>query len=122
MIVETKSLAFCMECMKFQVGFSGCLVVDCEGRSGGLVLFCHMESDLEILSYFKYHFDAWVSDLHTGIRWKIIAVYGHLEASHRCEIWNMFKLISTQVHSPWLCFKDFNETLFNSEKQRGRAW
>lgn len=60
--------------LKFTLGFSGCLVVDCEGRSGGLVLFLRRESNLDILSYSKNHFDAWVYGIHNDLRFHIIDI------------------------------------------------
>lgn len=86
-----------MERLKFTLGFSGCLVVDCEGRSGGLVLFWRRESDLEILFYSKNHFDTCVYDMHKDLRFHVTVVYGYPVASKRRDVWRLIKLLSTRV-------------------------
>lgn len=84
-IMETKSVACSMECLKFSLGFSGVLTVDCAGRSGGLVLFWKGDMDLTLLSYSKHHFDAWVMEWDTGSKSRITAVYGHPDVSQRTQ-------------------------------------
>lgn len=43
-VMETKCLARCMFNLKFSLGFHGCLAVDSEGQSGGLICFGERKS------------------------------------------------------------------------------
>lgn len=55
---ETKSIVRKMKNLKFCIGFSYCLAINCEWRSGGLVLFWLEDIGLEILSHSKFYVDA----------------------------------------------------------------
>lgn len=45
---------------KFILGFNGYLMVDCEGRSGGLVLLWKNTINMHILQYSKFHIHGFV--------------------------------------------------------------
>ncbi|XP_041009450.1 uncharacterized protein LOC121253511 [Juglans microcarpa x Juglans regia] len=113
-----------MEKLKFSIGFSNCLAVSSEGRSGGLALYWNNNSQLEILSYSKYHIHALVTNLEGDDResssWYLTGIYGHLEASRRLETWNLLKSFAVTSERGWLMMGDFNEILSNLEKSGGR--
>ncbi|KAG2709576.1 hypothetical protein I3760_05G246300 [Carya illinoinensis] len=110
-VMETKLLTYKLEQLKYGFGFYSCLSVNCEGHSEGLGLFWICDIDLELVSYSKHHFDAWVNDAVSRIKWRITAVYGHLEITKRYEVWNLLKQISAFIQGPWFCFRDFNKIL-----------
>lgn len=73
-----------------------------------------------MVSYSKHHFNAWVSNGLSGLKWRLTTIYEHLEVAKRCEVWKLLKFISTSIIGLWLCFGDFNKILVQYEKQGGR--
>lgn len=68
--METKAQLRKMEFLKYCMGFSGSFAVNCEGScDGGLVMFREPKINLEILSYSKHHFDAWLYDETLQCKW-----------------------------------------------------
>lgn len=68
-------------------------------------LFGSHEINLEFLSYAKHHFDTWVSDVVSIIKWKLTTIYGHPEVGRRCDMWKLMKGISNPLNGPWFCFE-----------------
>ncbi|KAF5451994.1 hypothetical protein F2P56_027039 [Juglans regia] len=113
-----------MEKLKFRIGFTNCMAVSSEGRSGGLALYWNNNSQLEILNFSKHHIHALVTnkegDDREGVSWYLTGIYGHPEASRRLETWNMIKSLAVTSDRGWLMMGDFNEILSNYEKRGGR--
>lgn len=105
---------------KFKFDFVNCLVVDSEGRSGGLALLWGREINLSILSYSKYHIDACVEeDGSSPLKYFITGFYGNPDASQRHRSWDLLRFLCRNDDEAWLVFGDFNEILFNHEKLGG---
>ncbi|KAK2638243.1 hypothetical protein Ddye_026038 [Dipteronia dyeriana] len=92
-LMETKVNHIRMENICVNLGFEGKLVVDCEGRSGGLGLF-------------------WSKKRFTGF-------YGHPEQNQRSHAWILLKWLHDMYKLPWLCAGDFNEIIYDDEKLGG---
>ena len=56
-----------MEPIKFKMGFRNMFVVDCVGRSGGLVLFRKDDMEVEIQNYSRRHINAKMTTLATSV-------------------------------------------------------
>lgn len=52
------------------LGFHGCLPIDCEGRSGGLVLLWKNMIKMRIIQYSKFHIHGYI--LNDGIGWYLM--------------------------------------------------
>ncbi|KAF4401493.1 hypothetical protein G4B88_001687 [Cannabis sativa] len=42
--------------------------------------------------------------------------YGHTDHNQRNESWRFLRLMNDSLVGPWICIRDFNEIIFNSEK------
>lgn len=72
------------ERLKFKFGFVNCLAVDSEGRSGGLAMLWGRDINLSIISYSKFHIDAYVKEDGGRImQYFITGIYGHPNSSQR---------------------------------------
>ncbi|KAL5825066.1 hypothetical protein ACOSQ3_021129 [Xanthoceras sorbifolium] len=107
-----------MEQLRLFLGFSGKLVVECVGRSGGLVLFWSGHLDVRLLSFSLFHIDVSVSASGCS-PWRFTGFYGSPEASQRNHAWLLLKRLFALSSLPWLCGGDFNEILVDCEKDGG---
>ncbi|KAL0304662.1 UNVERIFIED_CONTAM: putative mitochondrial protein [Sesamum calycinum] len=90
---ETKCPVPFIEKMKrkffmFRVG------VNSVGKSGGIALL-------------------WTKELDVSVQ----RVYGESDASRRKTFWKLLQSLSDKSNLPWLCIRDFNEILYDSEKE-----
>ncbi|XP_042942656.1 uncharacterized protein LOC122276824 [Carya illinoinensis] len=118
---ETRLQVCDFDSCKFKLGFSNCLVVSIEGRSGGIALLWGRDINLTILNYSKYHIDACVTvDGISTDKFFLTGVYGHPNHSLRHRTWDLICSLCRQVDEAWLVFGDFNEILYQHEKWGGR--
>ncbi|KAL5804637.1 hypothetical protein ACOSQ3_031437 [Xanthoceras sorbifolium] len=116
--METFSNKDRMEQLRLFLGFSGKLVVESVGRSGGLVLFWSGHFDVSLLSFSLFHIDVRVSASGCS-PWRFTGFYGASEASQRNHAWLLLKRLFALSSLPWLCGGDFNEILVDCEKAGG---
>jgi hypothetical protein len=64
-----------MEKFRWMLNFPHMVVVDCEGRSGGLALFWKRNINVELKWKGRMHIDAVVSE-EDGFKWTITGIYG----------------------------------------------
>lgn len=91
---------------------------DCDGKSGGVALFWRRGIDLSLRWDGKIHIDTTVTD-EDGSKWRLTRVYG--DPRIKSETWRLLRTLHNQDNLPWLCIGDFNEIMFNYEKQGGVA-
>ncbi|KAL5575991.1 hypothetical protein UlMin_017690 [Ulmus minor] len=107
-----------MERLRIKLGFSGMLLWEKEGRSGGLCLLWSDIINVQLLSGSKGHIDVRVSSDDSNC-WRFTGLYGSPDTSLRNQFWNLMKRLGDSSTLPWLCGGDLNEILFNHEKQGG---
>lgn len=117
-LMETKKTRKEWDRLKVRLGTKNCLVVDCERRRGGLALLWDDKTDLTIQSFSSSHIDA-VIRMDNNKVWRLTGFYGQWDNSRRLESWELLRRLGGQLNLPWLCFGDFNEILFQSEKRGG---
>lgn len=83
-----------LEPIKYKLGFSNVFGVARKGRSGGLALFWHEKTGLEIQNFSRRHINAKISPVE-GASWKLTGFYGHVDASKREEPWSILRHIAT---------------------------
>lgn len=115
---ETKLRTHKMEFIKFRLGFTNCLGVDCDGKGRGLALMWHIDMDITILHYFKHHIQASIK-IEDSSQWTFIGLYGHPVATCRSETWALLRSLQPGEGLPWLVGGDFNEVKSNANKWGG---
>jgi len=86
--------------------------------SGGLALFWRNGVDVNVKSMSKYHIDAIIKEVDGG-RWRFTGIYGESKTEEKDNTWALLRLLKAKSNLPWLCSGDFNEILFNCEKEGG---
>lgn len=116
---ETKMKAQHVNLICWNFNFENCFVVDKDGLGGHLTLFWTLDVNVEIKSYSSHHKDIVVQN-ESGVLWRCIAVYGHLEANKKYHTWTLLKRLVGLFSYLWYCFGDFNE-IFTYIKSRGET-
>jgi hypothetical protein len=92
-------------------------VKSCDGRSGGLALLWKKDINLVVNpGMSRYHIDAVITG-EDGFTWRLTGIYGEPQVGAREKTWKLLRILHGRSDLPWMCFGDFNEVLFASEKQ-----
>jgi hypothetical protein len=118
-LMETKLMNKKSDYLRIKLGFDCIFVVDCVGRSGGLMLLWKNEANLTIQNYSRRHINVTTSYGMDGEFWKITCFYGHPDTTKRKEAWALLRHLSNFLPSPWIVMGDFNEIVDLSEKRGG---
>lgn len=102
--------------LKMQLGFHNGIVVDSNGRSGGLGLFWNDDWKVDLQSFNPGHIDTLISS-DGELTWRFTGFYGHPEPNQRSHSWNLLKRLSSL--NCRVVMGDFNEILHLSEKEGG---
>lgn len=105
------------------MGFSGLFVVNCEGRSGGLILLWKEPLNVTVLYFSFGHINSTVH--HGKKRWRFTGFYGHPEANNKHLSWTFPRRLSC-IHElsrlSWIVGGDFNEICFDTEQHGSNPW
>ena len=66
----------------------------------------------------RMHIDVTIEEVD-GYKWRLTGIYGEPRPDHREETWRLLRTLHQQEKLPWVCIRDFNEILYNFEKQGG---
>lgn len=103
--------------MRRRAGFDQMIVHESDGRSGGLLLLWKEEINIHRQGVTKNYIDVIIEE---GVGWRFTGIYGEPEWNQKGRTWNAIRSIKGDLTVPWLLMGDFNEILYNSEKQGGR--
>ncbi|KAK3189419.1 hypothetical protein Dsin_028980 [Dipteronia sinensis] len=117
-LMETKAEHSLLELYRVRLGFTGKLVVDKVGRSGGLCMFWSDKVCVTLILYSRFHIDVQIGS-HGSHVWHLTGLYGNLDPEQGCHTWTLLRRLKGLSSLPWLCLGDFNEILRDSEKQGG---
>ena len=107
-----------MESLHVKLGFTGKLVVESVGKSGGLCLFWSGGILVDLLRFSRYHIDVKVLS-HVSLVWCLTGFYGNSVLEQHCHSWTLLRCLRKMSQQPWLCVGDFNEVFVDDEKQGG---
>lgn len=90
------------------------------GSSGGLALLWTKHTNVELISFSRFHMDSLVTLAESETQFHLTGIYGASETDRRAITWNLLRTLHSSEPKPWFVGGDFNEILANSEKVGGR--
>lgn len=106
-----------MDKLKWSLGFSQGVAVDCEGQSGGMALWWRDHVSVSVRPWCQYYIDAKITA--NSVSYRFTGIYGEPIVAERMKTWDAIRYLARQDNLPWLCAGDFNEVLFQTEQQGG---
>lgn len=119
-LCETKQSASQCQRWKCLLNFEGHFTVDPVGRRGGLMLLCNEPFDVSIKSFSQGHIECVIQ--HSLLTWRCTCFYGNPVTAYRYSSWELLRRLFSMNELaifPWLIGGDFNEIMFEHEKQGG---
>ncbi|KAK8335253.1 hypothetical protein V6Z11_A09G041700 [Gossypium hirsutum] len=118
-LCETKSNANKFDSVRRKCRMEGCLAVNAEGRSRGLVMMWKDSKQVEIQTYSSNHIDSLIHvENDRPIHFK--SFYGNADPNKRQSSWNMLRRVGQMVNEKWIIGGDFNALFDEAEKEGGR--
>lgn len=106
------------ENLRSRLGCDKFIIHESDGRSGGLLMLWNKEVVVNELNVSQYFIDVTVG---AGEEWRMTGIYGEPRWEHKDQTWNALRQLKNASSLPWLVLGDFNEILYNYEKEGGRA-
>lgn len=116
-LCETKARQQKMKNLCNLLAFDHVLTVDAIGRSGGLALFWKNTIDVQLISCCKNFIHVLVNINDMGLSCYFTGVYGEPDPNLRRDVWDKISHDISINSVPWGCMGDFNEILFQHEKE-----
>lgn len=116
---ETKLDEKRMQKFKFKLGMGNMVAVDCEGKGGGIAVLWRSGINVVLQNLSKYHIDVDIKE-EDGFEWRFSGIYGESHSDLKHRTWTLLRDLHAQAVKPWMCAGDFNEILFQHEKEGGR--
>ncbi|KAI5008136.1 hypothetical protein ZWY2020_009184 [Hordeum vulgare] len=117
-LCETKLDEKRMEKFRYMLEMPHMIVKDSDGQGGGLALFWKRDIVVTLRWKGRMHIDVIIKE-KDGFKWRLTGIYGEPRSEHRENTWKLLRTLHLQEQLPWLCVGDFNEILYNHEKQGG---
>ncbi|XP_074342552.1 uncharacterized protein LOC141680149 [Apium graveolens] len=97
------------------------IVVEANGRSGGLSLLWKETNQVELLSLSKYHIDVIVNV--AGLQsWRLIGFYGEPNRNMRRKMWDLLRNLARDSNLPWCVMGDWNNIVAQTDKKGGASY
>ncbi|TYH01233.1 hypothetical protein ES288_A09G041600v1 [Gossypium darwinii] len=118
-LCETKINANKFSSVRSRCKMEGCLVVNANGKSGGLVMMWKESNKVKVQTYSSNHIDS-IIKLENDNPIRFTGFYGNAEPNKRQCLWNMLRRVGQSVTKKWIIGGDFNAILDNAKKEGGR--
>ena len=115
-LCETKENEDRMKKVEMSIGFSNFFAVGPKGRLGGVCMVWSSAVDAEVL---EFNSNALSIKDCTSI-WSLIRFYGPPYRAKRRKVWENSHALVVSINGPWVCFRDFNEVINETEKEGSR--
>jgi hypothetical protein len=100
-----------------KLGYDLLSIHESDGQSGGLLMLWCKETKIKVMSVTKNYIDVIIEG---DTDWRFTGVYGEPSWNQKHITWDALRNLHGQFQMPWLALGDFNEILFNYEKEGGR--
>lgn len=120
-LCETLSNKEKMEWVRTRSEFQGMVVVEAQGRSGGLSMLWRNRDHVKLLSVSSNHID--VEILEPGMHpWRLTGFYGEPNRNQRRRTWDLLRNLSRDSNLPWCVLDDLNNITYQSDKKGGAPY
>jgi hypothetical protein len=99
------------------MGFDHYIFVESDGQSGGLLILWKNNVKINDKNVCKHYIDVVIEDV---VSWRFTGIYGEPVWGQKHVTCEALRTLHGQAQLPWLVLGDFNEILFNYEKEGGR--
>lgn len=118
---ETLSDRNKMEWVRSRLKFQGMIVVEAQGRSGGLALLWREADHVRLLSLSCNHIDVVVQ--MEGVQpWRLTGFYGEPDRNLRQRTWDLLRNLARDSNLPWCVIGDMNNIVSQGEKRGGAVY
>ncbi|KAK1366218.1 hypothetical protein POM88_041779 [Heracleum sosnowskyi] len=120
-LCETLSNKEKMEWVQARLGFKGMIVVEAQGRSGGLALLWKETNQVKLISLLKHHIDVEVN-INGMQTWRLTGFYGEPKRSKRRKTWDLLRNLARDSNLPWCTIGDMNNIVSQEDKKGGTLY
>lgn len=110
-----------MEQIRARLGYQGLLVVEAQGRSGGLALLWKETDQVNLISLSHHHIDVEVCISGTQT-WRLTGFYGEPNRSQRKKTWELLRNLARDSNLPWCIIGDMNNIVSQIDKKGGALY
>ncbi|KAK1372151.1 Endonuclease/exonuclease/phosphatase family protein [Heracleum sosnowskyi] len=97
------------------------VVVDPQGRSGGLALLWREEEQGTLLSSSQHHIDIEVK-VEGMAPWRLTGLYGEPDRAQRRKTWDLLRHLARDSNLPWCVIGDLNNVCSQLDKKGGALY
>lgn len=105
------------EILRRRLGFDHLTMFESDGRSGGLLMLWRKDTRIVEQGVTENFIDVIIQG---DVEWRLTGIYGEPRWEHKDKTWEASRSLNGMIEKPWLVLGDFNEILFNHEKEGGR--
>jgi hypothetical protein len=105
------------ENLRRKLGFDHSIIFESDGQSGGLLMLWRDNVRISVKGVTKNYIDVVIEG---DFSWRFTGVYGEPSWGQKHITWDALRTLHGQLNLPWLALGDFNEIMFNYEKEGGR--
>lgn len=118
--METRGGTRLLNMIKLKLAFQCVFIVNSLRSKGELAMMWNLESKTEVLHYSNSNIHMKVEKWNTGSSWSLIGFYGNLDLHRKKESWSLLSRSNKGDGEPQYFIGDFNEILYQNEKEGGR--
>ncbi|KAL8090281.1 hypothetical protein AgCh_039666 [Apium graveolens] len=107
-----------MEKIQRLLNYEGMVVVEAQGRSGGMALLWKEEDKVNLRSFSNNHIDIETTTLGRG-SWRFTGFYGEPNRANRRKTWELLKNLARDANLSWCVMGDLNNIVDRREKRGG---
>lgn len=104
-----------------KIKFQGMLMVEAQGRSGGLALFWKENDQVKLLSLSQNHIDVEIT-IRGMLTWRLTGFYGEPNQNQRRRTWDLLRHLARDSNLPWVTMGDMNNIVSQLDKRGGTAY
>lgn len=116
---ETRIDRYPADCLRRRLKMDFLIVNPSDGRKGGVVLLWKKEVKVSQLFSHTNYIDARVDDSRGT--WRLTGMYGEFKWEEKYKTWDRLHQLKARHDLPWVVIGDFNEILFDHEKEGGNV-